>query len=238
MDGIMTVITLVALLISGQGEHAAPPGGGIPPGGDYFSWTAILGLGVGVVVASSGILIAWLNNGTRLMKRVDELTTQMFKLQDELLMTKKSEFDLKMDLGAAQRRIEMLEAGATCGHTSIPGVMILNFQGVITEYSPSLTVSLGWTSDEMRGQAIDKIIPDEKDTFANMTKPGAVIDPTREHNTYAIDKNGRRVAVMIKCRKWAGPEGLMTVTLVSRPSGTATAAGFPPGTPMRRASDV
>ena len=160
------------------------------------------------------------------------------KLTDSLLREK----DLKYDLERAQRRLEVLESTAGISHPSlIFGVVIADYKGIIQEFSLSLTPALGWLPEQMRGESIDKMIPAElmeayRGSFFDSIKPGAVVDPTKKINTYALDKNGHKVPVSLSLRKWGGDTELITATVTVRPS--ASAGTLPIGTPQRRSTDI
>lgn len=221
-----------------------------------MSWTAAVGVLVaivaGIVVSSGGILLAWLNSGGRLVNRVDELTTQVFKAQNERLECerKHANSELKLadalhDISQYQRRVERLEAatGLTPPPASIPGLVVVSLDGRVIEFSPALTSMLGWTPAEMAGASIERLVPPElidrhRAGFASALVPGAKIDPAKKIHTYALDRNGRRVPVSISVRKWA-EGGFMTAMIQARPSAEMEQARkATDGDPMRKSVSV
>lgn len=219
---------------------------------------------VGVITAACAFLVAYLNNATKLQKEIGELRDQISalrvksdneikeirdkadmesrELRSKLHEAELQERDLKYDLSRAQRRIEILETTAGISHPpAIFGVVIGDFSGTIQEFSPSLTPILGYLPEQMRGESIEKLIPLDmlelhRAKFKEAIKPGVTLDPTKKLNTYALDKDGRRVPVSISLRKWVGETQLITATITLRPSAMAGTHG--PNTPQRRSTDV
>lgn len=208
---------------------------------DSLGITGLIGLVVAVIVAGGGILLAWLNNGGRLMRRVDELTTQVFKVQDDLKTCREDhsgallrEKDLKHDLASTQRRIEALESGAKLSSPvfPMPGVVIASYDGTVRVFSPSLTASIGWLPSEVEGNNIEMLVPPEfleahRAGFGGVVKGTVPLSPTTRINTYILDKMGRRVPVSITPRKWATGEGLVTAVIQVRSSATQAEARQP-----------
>lgn len=233
------------------------------PDPDAITPGSALGLGVGstiiggIVVGGAMYLTSLLTGGKRMVDRIDELNTRVFKITDDLADCKSAHSNAKVDVANArienvqlkaelertQLRVSILEnnTGQVPSAASIPGVIITDKAGSIVEFSPSLSAWLGWNPEEMRGQNIEKIVPPEhldahRAGFFKAVTPGAVLDPTRIINVTVLDKVGKRVPVSISIRKWPGENGNMTATLKQRLS--ASASTLPPGTPARRASDV
>lgn len=206
---------------------------------------------IGVITAACAFLVAYLNNATKLQKEIGDLRDQLSSLRDKsdkenrelrikLHEAELKERDLQYDLSRAYRRIEVLESTAGIAHPpAIFGVVIADFHGTIQEFSPSLTPILGYLPEQMRGENIEKLIPPElmeqhRTKFKEAIKPGYSIDPTRKLNTYALDKDGRKVPVSVSLRKWDGETQLITATITVRPSASGVIA---PGTPQRRSTD-
>lgn len=184
---------------------------------------------VGIIVAAAGLLIGWLGNGKQMMVKLNTLTTQVFDLQEKAAGFQKAdlecevrEAELKAELASAQRRIEVLETVTGVTHsTPVPGIVIAGQDGIIREFSPSMTVFLGWTAEEMLGQSIEKMMPPDElakhhAAFANVISHGLGIDPTKRVLTYALDKNGTRVPISIGLRRWDGAETFITATITPR----------------------
>jgi hypothetical protein len=113
-----------------------------------------LGTMATVLIAAAFFLVAWLNNGTRLMKRVDELTTRMFKLQDDAADCKQREGDLKAEVHALTLRVHEMEGKTgTAPPSPLPGIVVADIKGVIRIFSPSLVPMLGWLPERSRGAA-------------------------------------------------------------------------------------
>ena len=204
--------------------------------------TVVGGAIVGVITAACAFLVAYLNNATKLQKDIGELRQQVHKLENDLHTSLLREKDLKYDLERAQKRIEVLENTAGISHAQVlPGVVIADFNGIIQEYSPSLTATLGWLPEQMRGESIERLIPSDlleahRTKFKAAMDHGGVIDSSKRLNTYALDKNGNRVPVTISLRKWGGEFPFITATVVIRPS--ASAGTLDHHTPRRRSSDI
>lgn len=226
-------------------------------------WTMVGAALLGVLTAGSSFLVAYLNNATKMQKEIGDLRDQISKLREKsdleisTLRTKSDadttelrskltdsllrEKDLKYDLERAQKRIDVLETTAGIIHPTLMfGVVIADFNGIIQEFSPSLTPALGYLPEQMRGESIEKLIPAEymegyTVRFKESIKPGMTVDPTKRINTYALDKNGHRVPVSISLRKWVGDTKLITATIVIRPSASA---GNNSNTPKRRSTDI
>jgi PAS domain S-box-containing protein len=248
---IGSVFTAVTLLVFAADPDAITPGSALGMG----AGATVVG---GIVVGGAMYLTSLLTGGKRMIDRIDELNTRVFKITDDLAECKTAHSDAKLDVANArienvqlkgelermQLRIGTLEANS--GQVPvpagfIPGVIITDKSGTIVEFSPSLTSWLGWNPEEMRGQNIEKVVPPEhldahRAGFFKAVTPGVTLDPTRIINTAVLDKTGKRVPVSISIRKWPGPDGNMTATL--KPRLLAQAGTLPPGTPARRSGDV
>jgi PAS domain S-box-containing protein len=224
---------LAGLFAAASNENAGPLSTGV--------WTIIGGSVVGVLTAASAFLVSYFNNATKLQKEIGELRDQVGKLRDELHTTLLREKDLKYDLERAQRRIDALETTAGVAHPpAIFGVVIADFTGTIQEFSPSLTPILGYLPEQMRGKNIEELVPSEyltlyREKFQHAIKAGVTLDPTKKINTYALDKDSRKVPVSIALRKWTGETQLITATITLRPSALA---GTDNNSPRRRSTDT
>lgn len=221
-------------------------------------WTLVGGTVVGVVVAAGGILLAWLNNGGALLKQINTLQEQNFALQHDL-STAKAEClretsrvmtlllieqlkvkDLEHDLQSATRRVSVLEAGAGISNTpAISGFLTTDMDGVIIDYSPSLTFTLGWTPDEMRGEKVERLVaPDmmeqHRERLAALKNPGVTSADFKTVISYAMDKSGHRVPVTVLYRKWPEPWSVIALTITPRPSASLVDGEVP----RRRESDL
>lgn len=161
----------------------------------------------------------------RLEKRTDMQDDQIRVLQKSDADCRQREADLKADVVRSQRRIETLEHASMVlpipVSVPLPGVIVANRAGIIQEFQSSLTVFLGWTSEEMKGQSIEKLMPPDelakhRPAFAKASSPGGTIDPTKSVETYALDKSGQRVPIAITLKGWDAPGGLITATIQLR----------------------
>lgn len=250
----MIGLAILALVIFAADAHAAEEK--LTTTGALV-WGAVGTVVVGIVGGAGALFMSLLTGGKKMVDRIDELNTRQWKLQDELTLTKtelgqcKAEHaqdkvekvQLKADLERTQLRVANLETATGTAPTTvnIPGVIVADKAGIIQVFSPSLTMWLGWTPDEMYGRSIETLVPPEhleahRAGFGRGTPVGAVLDPTKKIHTFVLDKTGKRVSVTISVRKWPGPDGHFTATLQQRSS---TMGGtVPPGTPNRRAGDV
>lgn len=257
---LMTQCVALLLLLVGEGEAAG--GAGIQKagvGGDY-SWLAMAGIvasiAISVVTGTGALLLSLLTGGKRLVDRVDELNTKVFSLTNQILTlqqdlgqcrlehaeSKTREAGYKADLEKAQLRLTILEnaTGASSALAqSLPGIVVVDYQGKIVEFSPALTAITGWLPNEMYGKSVEVLVPPEllqkhQQGFKAAIEPSAVLDPTKRINTFLLDKAGNRVPVAIAVRKLLPPTSLMTATISAR--------SLVPGNsihihPMRRLSD-
>lgn len=205
-------------------------------------WFGIVGVVVGVFSAAGAFSIAYFNNATRLMKRVDELTTQVFDLQKKAItITEDSadchrrEADLKAEVVRMHARVRALEAaGGGVIPATLSGICIADLNGVIQEFSPALTPILNYLPAEVSGKHIDVLIPPEvlekaRASFSRAAADPKSLDGGKEYLTYALAKGGARVPVGIVLHGWKrGFEGLITATirqLASAPPDDTKAAG-------------
>lgn len=188
-------------------------------------WLGILGLIGTALLAITGFIIAYFNNATRLMKRVDELTTKVFQLQDESAACRQREADLKAELIRQNHRINDLEkaSGADVGLLNITGIVIADLDGIIQEYSPALTPILLWLPEEVNGKHVTMLVPPENRTeheraFRIAADNPESIDSTRTIITYALNKLNERVPVTIHHhgRRLGNGQGLITATIRQR----------------------
>lgn len=187
-------------------------------------WFGVVGMVIAFFVAVGGFVIAYFNNATRLLKRVDDLTTRMFDLQDEASKCREREADLKAEMARMGRRIHDLEkvSGEPLGLLSVTGIIVANLKGIIREFSPALTPILHYLPEEVTGKSIEMFVPPElmekhRVSFALAAENPDLIDPTRPVITYAVDKQGMHVPVVINLHGWReGDQGLITATIKQR----------------------
>ncbi len=188
---------------------------------DVLGWLSIVGASV---MSVGAFMVAYFNNATRLMKRVDELTTKVFVLQDESASCRQREADLKMDLDRCASRIRALESftGSGAAPSTVSGIIVADLHGVIKEFSPAVTPILHYLPKEVVGKPISVLVPRElqqqhKEGFARAVLNPTALDSGRELLTYALNREGEQVPVGITLHGWrTGEEGLITATIRQR----------------------
>lgn len=188
-----------------------------------MSELGFVGTALTVLAAAGAFALAYFQNATRLMKRVDELTSRVFALQDELSSAKLREGDLKAELAAALARIRALEtATGNVLPPQLAGIVIADLRGVIKEFSPALTPIFQWLPKEVLGKPVTTLIPPDirprhEEMFARAVLDPALLDPGRELMTYGLTKTGGRVPIGVTLHGWrAGDTGLITATIRQR----------------------
>jgi PAS domain S-box-containing protein len=183
----------------------------------------IAGIIVAVVVALGGFLLAYFNNATRLMKRVDDLTSRVFALQDEAAQCRQREGELKVELTSTTARIRALEtATGTAPPPPLSGIVVADLKGTIREFSPALTPIFQYLPKEIVGKPITTLVPPEiraqhEEAFRRGVADPEGIDSGREVLTYGLTKTGSRVPIGLTMHGWrAGGEGLITATIRQR----------------------
>lgn len=198
-------------------------------------WVGLGGIALGVVTACSLLFVSWINNARRtqhqigslqdqaiaLHKRITELTTRVFALQDDGAACKQREADLKMEVHALSIQMRLVQMSAGGPPSPIPGVVVCDMKGKVRIYSPSLVPMLGWLPKEVEGQPLDVLVPPDlvqqhRDAFARYA---AMPNPPAERDlvTYALAKSGTRVPVTIHIKSLQ-PEGLITAEIRQRAS--------------------
>lgn len=193
---------------------------------------------IGTFVGLAGLsaaIIGWFKqsviSNTRLIARIDELTSQQFKANDEIIILKTQHHDCERrnllyekELKEMLIRINHLEHGVGMG-VGEPGVgiIITDLQGVIRVFSPSLTAFLRWLPEEIVNQPVIKLIPPDQ-LKAHMGAFRAFVSDDRRQSdssriilSEALTKTGSKVKVAISLNSWqVGKEGLITATIRER----------------------
>jgi PAS domain S-box-containing protein len=196
----------------------------------------IIGTVFGVIVAGAAFLLAYFNNATRLMKRVDDLTSRVFALQDEAAQCRQREGELKVELTSTTARIRALEtATGTAPPPPLSGIVVADLKGNIREFSPALTPIFQYLPKEVVGKPITMLIPPEirpqhDEAFRRGVADPENIDSGREVLTYGLSKTGSRVPIGLTMHGWrAGGEGLITATIRQRLPADPGSSGVNPG---------
>ena len=88
------------------------------------------------------------------------------------------------------------------------GEMLLNEDGKIISWNKGMTAQLGWTSDEMCGQSIDRLDPQEHDTKAFVAIGDPQEWPWMEDGALEVKtKSGRSVLLSVRIRDFSGKDG-------------------------------
>jgi len=202
-----------------------------------LSWNTVLLL---VAAAVGAVVVAYLNNSKRLLARIDLLTEQQFKAQDQILMLhqdasdcKSREGDLKQLVASQGNRIRILEtsAGQPPAAVLTSGIVVADLKGTIREFSSTLTPIFKYLPREVIGKPITILMPPEYVESAMAKFKLAVIDPDNIDQTqmlplYALDKFSERKPILVNFRGWkVGTEGLITATIQDRPDTKPTNHG-------------
>src|SRR5689334_22833141 len=126
--------------------------------GETTSWLSGIGVAILVLMAIGGSVLAYFNNNIQLQKQIGVLNQQVFKINDEHFKCAQEQEqmrhdrdELKYDLAVYQRELSELKRGLGMQPCApVPGVIIVDFKGIIAEYSPSLTGILGHRPEDMR----------------------------------------------------------------------------------------
>jgi PAS domain-containing protein len=182
------------------------------------------GIAAGLVVALGGFVIAYMANSTRLVKRIDELTTKVFQLQDEGVDCKRREGELKLEVSSlTQRIIRMEKQQGVLEHELRVGVIVSDLRGTIKVFSPTLVPLFKWLPTEIVGKNVGILIPQDIKERHNIafTKvagdPYKDVDPSKVIITEGLDKMGSRIPITITLDGFqVGDQGLITATIRER----------------------
>lgn len=203
-----------------------------------IDWAVLVGITseemwIGIILICGALVISYVGNSARLMKRVDELQTRIFSLQDEVARCHMERADsirenvsLRAELQLVNSRVKALEAGTGLAPPPpLSGIIVADLKGVIQEFSPALTPILHYLPSEMAGKSIEVCVPPEllerhREKFRAAAENPGILDPTKEILTYALDKSGTRVPIGITLHGWktgdATWNGLITATIRQR----------------------
>lgn len=146
-------------------------------------------IGGAVILAAGAGILAWLNNGKRLMDqqaalqahysqqetrlnlRIDELTGLIFKLQDANTDCRKADAEKTVQIAAQQAEIKQLllwkskieKDSGIFPDTVAPryGTVIADLNGIIRTFPPSLTVLFKWEAKEVLGKSVEILMADD-----------------------------------------------------------------------------
>jgi PAS domain S-box-containing protein len=177
----------------------------------------VAGIILTTLVSAAALLVAYFNSATRMVKRVDELTSRVFTITDE-------HNQCRVDLANAMARIRALESATGLVPTgALGGIIIADLHGIVKEFSPSLTPIFKFTPPEVAGKHITTIVPDDMQpgdvpVFADALRNPSNIDSGKTVLAYGRTKIGERVPITITLNGWkVGHEGLITATIRQRP---------------------
>ncbi len=159
-----------------------------------------------------------------LNSRVDELTTRMFKIQDDLATCRSRDVQTRAELSMAYLRIKALETATNTASvpTVLTGVIVSDLKGKIRVFSPALAAILHWLPQEMTGKFLDHLMPPEtlvdfQEMMKAMIEASVMPDQSRVILTELIDKEGKRIPVAMTHDGWkSGEDGLITTEIRQR----------------------
>ncbi len=170
-----------------------------------------------------------------LRTRVNELTSKIWSLQDEISELRQKESDLLADVRTTRLRIAGLEKitgqGTGVGNR---GVVVADLQGIIRVFSPSLVPLFKYVPSELIGRNIEVLIPPDilplhTEAFKKALESGVQLDPLKAIISYAQDRDGNRIPVMIHLTGWtSGGKGFITADIESRAAYTIAPPAPPP----------
>ena len=220
--------------------------------GDAGSWIPALGTALAGTLTALGALWAMLSKISRerrdavlsdmdrvikqqqeeitaLRGRVEDLTTRMWKTQDDLSSMRQKEADLLADVRASRLRLSQLEnKSGIFTEPLIKGVIVADLKGVIKVISPNLTPLLKFLPKELVGRPVELLVPDDlkdlyREKFKKVSDGTAEIDSSKAVVTYIVDKLDKKIPVVIHLTGWKmGDEGLITAEIEQRPEGRSS----------------
>lgn len=192
---------------------------------DGFGFGGIATIVFGLVAAAVTFLVTYLTNSTRLMKRIDDLTTQVFTLQDRVTHCEQERGDLKAEALRLASKMLRLEKHSGMEESDLAeGVIVADLKGIIKVFSPTLTPLFRYLPGEVIGKPVGMLMSLEDRALHEMKLKAFADDPertaldsTRIIFAYALNKHGDRIPVAITLTGWqVGKEGLITATIRER----------------------
>lgn len=189
--------------------------------GDTTGWNTFGAIAFGVAVAAGLFFVAWLNNGTRLLRRVDELTSQVFTLQQANIKCREEAGNFRLEIHTLTQQIRSLQQHTGMSNpTVITGSAVGDLRGIIRAYSPSLVSIFGYLPAEIIGKKIEVLIPDDIKSVHLVAFERAIHGPPildKTVITFGLTKSGARVPITINLKSLQ-PEGLIYAEIRERPS--------------------
>jgi PAS domain S-box-containing protein len=154
-------------------------------------------------------------------------------------LCQKEAAELKGEVRLLQSVVQRLQGLAKddAPPVSVPGLIIADINGVIREFSPSLTPLLHWLPAQMRGKNIVVLVPERlrEAHTAGLARVAATGQPPwteRSILTHALTREGEEVPVSITLSGWQTEKGdwllsaqIQKRSTVEQPSGILKASG-------------